>query len=179
LRLTFSILLLILAQNTWALSTDRDEPATVEADEVEYDFRTGVRTYTGNVIVVQGTLRITGDKLVVEYNGDQLESATAWGRLASFQQRPDGKDQDVIGKGKRIVLDQIANTLTLYKEASLQQGADTAIRAKIVYDITNDKLSIKCAATVKKKTDGTTSTGEPKKPARAKVIITPQSTSLQ
>lgn len=170
---------LMLAQGTWALSTDRDEPATVEADEVEYDFRTGVRTYTGNVIVVQGTLRITGDKLVVEYNGDQLESATAWGQLASFKQRPDGKDQDVIGKGKKIVLDQIANTLSLYKQASLQQGPDTAIGEEIVYDITNDKLSIKGAATIKKKTDGTEAAGEPEKPGRAKVIITPRSTTLQ
>jgi lipopolysaccharide export system protein LptA len=169
----------MLAQGTWALSTDRDEPATVEADEVEYDFRTGVRTYTGNVIVVQGTLRITGDKLVVEYNGDQLESATAWGQLASFKQRPDGKDQDVIGKGKKIVLNQIANTLTLHKQASLQQGPDTAIGEKIVYDITNDKLSIKGAATIKKKTDGTAGAGEPEKPGRAKVIITPRSTTLQ
>jgi len=169
----------MLAQGAWALSTDRNEPATVEADEVEYDFRTGERTYKGNVIVVQGTLRITGDKLVVKYNGDKLESATTWGRLASFKQRPDGKDQDVIGKGKKIVLDQIANTLSLYKEASLKQGPDTANGEVIIYDITNDKLSIKGAATIKNKADGTKTTGEPEKPRRAKVVITPQSATLQ
>ena len=89
-------------QTTFALDSDKDQPASVEADEVEYDFRTGVRTYKGNVIVEQGSLRITGDKLVVVYKDDKLESATAWGNLASFKQRPEGKDQDVVGKGKKF-----------------------------------------------------------------------------
>ena len=163
-----------------ALESDRNQPATVEADEVEYDFRTGVRTYKGNVIVVQGTLKITGDKLEVIYKDQELQSATAWGRPASFKQRPDGKDQDVIGKGERIVLDQISNTLTLYDDASLQQGPDVANGDEIVYDITNDKLSIKGSATTQAQPEetGSTDSDEPdKKPTRAKVIITPQSSS--
>lgn len=179
MNLILLLILLISTQISWALSTDRNEPATVEADEVEYDFRTGVRTYKGNVVVVQGTLRITGDKLVVEYKNEKLESATAWGQPASFKQRPDDKDQDVIGKGKIIVLDQIANTLTLRKQASLQQGPDIASGEVIVYDITNDKLSIKGSATTKKQTGGADSSAEPEKPRRAKVIITPQSISPQ
>ncbi len=179
-----AILLLAFAQYIWALSSDQEQPATVEADEVEYDFRTGMRTYKGNVIVVQGTLRITGDKLEVKYKDQELESATAWGRPASFKQLPDGKDQDVVGKAKKIVLDQIANTLTLYDEASLEQGPDVANGDEIVYNIGDDKLSIKGAATTKAQTGevtagdsaGDTQAAEkPKKPTRARVVITPQS----
>ena len=161
-----------------ALESDRDQPATVEADEVEYDFRTGVRTYKGNVVVIQGTLEITGDKLEVIYKDQELQSATAWGRPASFKQRPDGKDQDVIGKGERIVLDQIANTLTLFDGASLQQGPDVANGDEIVYDINRDKLSIKGSASTQAQpedTAGTDSTEPKQKPTRAKVVITPQS----
>jgi lipopolysaccharide export system protein LptA len=167
---------------TIALESDRNQPATVEADEVEYDFRTGVRTYKGNVIVTQGTLRITGDKLEVVYKGQDLESATAWGRPASFRQRPDGKDQDVIGKGKRIVLDQLANTLTLYDQASIQQGPDVANGDEIVYDITDDKLSVRGAATTQKRSSGEkaeASSAEPEKPTRARVVITPQTANPQ
>lgn len=178
-----TILLLAISAGIWpinvqALESDREQPATVEADEVEYDFRTGVRTYKGNVIVIQGTLKITADKLEVVYDGQDLQSATAWGRPASFKQRPDGKDQDVIGKGEKIILDQIANTLTLYDEASLQQGPDVANGDEIVYNITDDKLSIKGAATTQaqsEQTGETASTEKPKKPTRAKVVITPQS----
>lgn len=182
MRATLVILLLSACTNIWALESDRKQPATVEADEVEYDFRTGVRTYQGNVVVTQGTLRITGDKLEVIYNGQELESATAWGRPASFKQRPDGKDQDVIGKGNRIVLDQIANTLTLRDQASLQQGPDVVNGEEIVYNITNEKLSIKGAATTQKQTGdsgGGATTEAPQKPTRAKVVITPQSANPQ
>ncbi len=152
-----------------ALSTDREQPATIEADEVEFDFRTGVRTYTGNVIVEQGTLRITGDKLIVKYKEEAMESATAWGNPAVFRQRPDGKDADVIGEGKKILLDQNGNTLTLITNARLTQGPDTARGDVIVYDMSTDKLRIKGAATSEKKQDG--------KPGRSRVIITPRKQS--
>lgn len=174
--------MLAISTSLWALNSDRNEPATVEADEVEYDFRTGVRTYKGNVVVVQGTLKITGDKLEVIYKDQELQSATAWGRPASFKQRPDGKDQDVVGKAKRIVLDQIVNTLTLYDQASLQQGPDVANGDEITYDIGADKLSIKGAAQTQAQsgeTGETESSEKPKKPTRAKVVITPQSANPQ
>ena len=51
-RLITLLLLTLSTSLVWALEGDRDQPATVEADEVEYDFRTGKRTYKGNVIVV-------------------------------------------------------------------------------------------------------------------------------
>lgn len=167
---------LLLNGNVLALKSDREQPATVEADEVEYDFRNGTRTYKGNVLVIQGTMRITGDKLIVEYNGDELEKAIVWGRPASFKQRPDGKDHDVIGKGRTMVLDQTINRLTLTTEASLQQGPDLAEGEEIIYDIDTEKLSIKSAST---QTGSQTEAGEgedageEKKPSRVKVVITP------
>lgn len=178
-KLVFATLV-ALVQTAFALDSDRNQPASVEADEVEYDFRTGVRTYKGNVIVEQGSLRITGDKLVVKYKDDKLESATAWGNLASFKQRPEGKSQDVVGKGKKILLDQVRNTLTLVDSASLQQGTDVAKGEMIVYDINKDKLSIKGTASTKTKKQAAEKTDQTAKPGRAKVIITPgQSTTVE
>ena len=177
--------MVLVSRAAVGLESDRDQPATVEADEVEYDFRTGERTYKGNVIVTQGSLKITGDKLVVLYKDEKLEKATAWGNPASFKQRPEGKTQDVIGKGKTIILDQVVNTLTLIQTASLQQGSDLATGDEIVYDITTEKLVIKSAPKAKVTaqtgeadaaagTDGADAAqAKPQKPARAKVTITP------
>ena len=173
-------LLILHVQPALGLDTDREQPATVEADEVEYDFRTGERIYKGNVIVVQGSMRITGDKLVVIYKNDALQSATALGNLASFKQRPEGKTVDVVGKAKKIHLDQIKNVLTLVSSASLQQGPDVAKGEMIVYDINNEKLSIKGSASTGTKTAGDESSGQKTKPGRAKVVITPgQSTTIE
>lgn len=166
----------------FGLDTDKDQPATVEADEVEYDFRTGERTYKGNVIVEQGSMRITGDKLVVIYKDDELQSATAMGNLASFKQRPEGKPHDVVGKAKQIHLDQAKNVVTLIDSASLQQGPDLAKGEMIVYDINNEKLSIKGLASTgtKSQTEGASSSEQKTESGRAKVIITPgQSTTIE
>ena len=174
------IVLMLHVQAALGLDSDRKQPATVEADEVEYDFRTGERVYKGNVIVEQGSMRITGDKLIVIYQNDELQSATALGNLASFKQRPEGKDNDVIGKAKKIHLDQIKNVLTLVNSASLQQGPDVAKGEMIVYDINNERLSIKGSASTGTKTAGDGASGQETKPGRAKVVITPgQSTTIE
>lgn len=126
-----------------ALSSDRDQPAQIEADDTEIDFRTGVRTLTNNVLVVQGTLRVKADKLVATYNkqGD-LVKAVADGSLARFKQRPDDQPDDVEGWAKRILVDYPTNTITLVGKAALKQGASTATGNKIVYNMATDKLRI-------------------------------------
>ncbi len=171
-------LLILLASVLWtigamALSSDRDQPAVIEADDVEFDFRTGVRTYRGNVSVVQGTLLIKSDKLIVNYKDGKMQNATAWGNPARFRQRPDGKKDDVIGKGKKILLNEVKNTLTLYTKASLKQGSDTAHGEIIIYDMAKDKLRVKGAASTKraKKPDQGT---DQKPTGRSRIVIQPK-----
>lgn len=143
--LTSLILLASITFNTqaFALTSDRDQPAQIEADDTVIDFKTGVRTLTNNVLVVQGTLRLKADKLVTKYdaNGD-LVKATADGSLARFKQRPDGQPEDVEGWAKKILVDYPTNTITLIGKAALKQGATTATGNKIIYNMATDKLRI-------------------------------------
>jgi len=143
-----SIAWLSLAPAAYSLSTDRDQPANIEADDIEFDFRKGTRTYTNNVLVVQGTLRLKADKLQAIYEDSELSTATAWGSLARFKQRPDGKQHDVEGWAKKIIVNQKKNTLTLIGKAALKQGADTARGETIVYNMESDTLSVKGGANV-------------------------------
>lgn len=133
---------------TWALSTDRDQPAEIEADDIEFDFKKGTRIYTNNVFVVQGTLRLKADKVVAIYKDKDLDTATAWGSLARFKQRPDGKEHDVEGWAKKIIVNQKENTLTLIGKAALKQGPDTARGETIVYNMATDTLSLSGGAKV-------------------------------
>jgi len=140
----FLALALAISPQALALKSDRDQPAQIEADETEIDFKTGVRTLTRNVLVVQGTLRIKADKLVATYDKKgQLVKAVANGSLARFKQRPDDQPDDVEGWGKKIVVDYPTNTLTLIGKAALKQGATTATGSEIVYNMATDKLKIK------------------------------------
>jgi len=168
-------LILFAAPAAHALESDSSQPATIEADEVEFDFREGTRTYTGDVVVVQGTLRITGDKLVMELNdqSQEIDKATTWGEPATFKQRPEGKDQDVYGEGRTIVLDQIDNTLTLTEDAVMIQAGNTARGREIVYNMGTDKMTVK--GFQQQQVGGDAGSGE--ETGRARVIITPQEQS--
>lgn len=161
-----------------ALTSDRDKPATIDADEVEFDFRTGTRTYKGNVVVVQGTLKITGDKIVVHYDSDgqEIQDATSWGTPATFKQRPDGKDADVYGEGNTIVLNEVKNTLTLIENALMKQAGNTAQGKRIIYHMDTDKMTVESEGR-KQKSSGEKATTEQttkKKNGRAHVTILPE-----
>lgn len=150
MKLTRQLIIIFIAASfagqAMALKSDREQPANIEAEDIEFDFKKGTRTYLSNVIAVQGTLRLKADKLIAEYNGSELKKATMWGSLARFATRPDGKENDVVGSAKQIVVDHTANTLTLIGKAELTQGADTARGATIVYNMANDTLNVKGGA---------------------------------
>lgn len=136
----------LLSPMAHALKSDRDQPAVIDADAVDIDFKTGLRVYYGNVKLRQGTLRLDADKLEVRFKDDALESAVAVGEPAEFRQRPDGKEHDVVGTALFIHLDEINNIMTLTREAVLTQGQDSVAGRTIVYNMGTDKMQVRSGA---------------------------------
>ena len=136
-------LLFLFAQNAAALESDRNQSVVVEADEVEMDFSRGIRIYRGNVSVRQGTIRIIADQIELIYKGEQLDHGIAIGNPAVFRQRPDRKDHDVIGTGRRIELDEIQNIVTFIGDARLRQDRDAIEGERIVYDMARDRMIVR------------------------------------
>lgn len=126
----------------FALKNDKNQPAVIDADSTEFDFRTGTRTWIGNVRVRQGTMRITADKLVANYKNNVLQNAMAYGNPAVFTQRPQDQPDDVIGKGLRLELDEVNNLVTFFEKASVKQGANTVNGKKIVYNMATEKMKV-------------------------------------
>ncbi len=151
IRLTVASITLIsvmLSPAAMALKSDRDQPADIQADDIEFDFKKGTRTYLNNVLAVQGTMQLKADKLIAIYANNDLQKATMWGSLARFKQRPDGKEYDVQGWAKKMIVDQQANTITLIGQAALQQGPDTARGETIVYNMATDTLQVQGGAKI-------------------------------
>ena len=126
-----------------ALKSDSEQPALVDAEEVDMDFKTGKRIYRGNVLVRQGTLRIEADQITTTHKDGVLQIAVAIGRPAIFRQRPDGKDHDVVGKGLRIELDHPNDIITLHKNARVEQNQDSIAGETIVYNMSTDQLKVR------------------------------------
>ena len=90
-------LLLMLALPAHALSTDKDQPIEVEADTAELDEVKNVSIYRGNVIVIQGSIRMTGDVMTVyQTDNDDLDHMIMEGNPATYKQLPDDSKQQLV-----------------------------------------------------------------------------------
>jgi len=129
-----------------ALTTDANKPVDISSDEVDLNFKTGQRTFIGNVRLIQGSLKLRADHLEASYKNGELIEAIAKGNPAAFKQRADGKTSDDEGEGKTIILLQKENTLELKKKAVLIQEGNTARGDYIFYNRSSGKLKVRGGA---------------------------------
>lgn len=141
LLIQLSAALLWGPQQGWALSSDRQQPMHIEADQAELDEQKGVSIYTGNVQVTQGTLVLTGDTMTV-YNVDEdIERVIMLGQPATYRQRPDGKDEDMHAKSLRMEYFATPERIILLREAVAWQGKNVFRSDRIVYDVALDRVN--------------------------------------
>ena len=81
------MMLLALPIYSHALPSDANQPIKLLADKATYSERTGVTSYTGTVVITQGTFKMTADDITVNLSqGRSINSAVATGRPATMQQ---------------------------------------------------------------------------------------------
>jgi len=180
--LCFGLAGLFFSSHAIALDSDKNAPVTIDADTTSIDFRTGKRVLTGNVEISQGTLNIRADKIVLIYKGDDIDTATAFGRPVKFKQLPEGQKEMVYGEGKTLILEQAKNLVTLKKNAKLTQGTNKVTGKIIYYNMKTSKMTIKGQSSGRKKKASATKQSSPSKTAgkktesgRTRIVIQPGS----
>ena len=85
---------------------DREQPIDLESDRAEIDNVRGISTYRGNVVMTQGSLVITGDRMVVhtrESDGRRvLDRVEVDGTPATYEQLPEGETDKVHAEAPRM-----------------------------------------------------------------------------
>ena len=71
LNLVLASSLLAASIPAFAVTGDTDQPIHIESDQQSLDMQGNVVTFTGNVIVTQGTIKINADKVVVTRPGGE------------------------------------------------------------------------------------------------------------
>jgi lipopolysaccharide export system protein LptA len=137
------LVLTALALPALAYKTDRSQPATLDADEFDLDFQTGIRTYRGNVVYQQGSIRLYADELIAYIKDDKLERAVARGNPAKFSQRPDDSETDIVGFALRIELNDVEQIVILQDRAKVTQDANTITGKRIVYNMATEKVKVR------------------------------------
>lgn len=120
-----------------ALKSDVDQPVNLEADSADIDDANKKRVFTGNVVMTQGSIRLTCDQLTQLQEAGEQESSRyhAKGGPARFKQEVEGKPgQFVEGHADRIDYDARSEFLVLNGNAFITQEGDTFKSDRITYD---------------------------------------------
>jgi len=81
-----------------ALESDADQPITIDSNTATYDDKAQVSVYTGDVISIQGSIRVNSDKLTVYFVNGEADKLVFTGNKAKFKQTPEKGKEDITGE---------------------------------------------------------------------------------
>ena len=147
----------------YALPSDRNQPLSLLADRATYNDKTGITTYTGNVVIEQGTMKINAASIVASLNSNkQVSTITATGSPAKFQQQLETNRGIARGEAQKIVYNAETGILNLSGNAYLYQDGASIRGNTLKYSM--NKGDIEASGT-------SNTTGSPT--GRVQIIIPP------
>jgi lipopolysaccharide export system protein LptA len=111
----------------FALGGDRG-PVRIDADAMEFDYKTRVLTYRGSVMVTQADMKLRSDTLRVTLDlehPDKPREVVAEGNVQIDQ-------RERRATGGKAVFDNAARTVTLSDQARLQDGPNAVAGERVV-----------------------------------------------
>lgn len=171
--LAAAVILGFASSGALALSTDREQPLVIEAGAAEADNRARVTVYRGDVVITQGTLRITGDTVWIHFDdSNTITKAISVGKPAKFRQRPDDKEQDMTADADRMEYHADQDLILLLGNARYGEGDDKITAQRIVYDSRRGR--VKAGANPGGNQASGSASGDTDKSDRVRITITPK-----
>lgn len=103
-----------------AEKADREKEVQILADRLTADDAKREAVYDGNVVVTQGTLRVTASRIVVREDAEGYRTYVATGTPVTFRQKRDKVDEWVDGEAQRAEFDDRSEILKLIQAARLK-----------------------------------------------------------
>ncbi len=121
---TVALFIMLLPTQLWALASDGDQPIEVEADSLEVREAENISIYEGSVNLVQGSLQISCDRMVIHFNdANELQLIEMIGDPARFRQLDDDQ-QEMLGQAKQIDYTEAQSLLELRGTARFTHAGD-------------------------------------------------------
>lgn len=127
---------LLLPGSVTALNTA--EAIQIKADHAELDEKAGLTTYSGDVELDQGDLRIRADKVVIKTRNNAVTEVIATGKPASYRDTENGKP--LFAQGSTIHYQLAKDFIQLIENASLEQDGSVIRSERIDYDLKTRKV---------------------------------------
>ncbi|MBT5701377.1 MAG: lipopolysaccharide transport periplasmic protein LptA [Gammaproteobacteria bacterium] len=141
-------LLTLLPVFSFALETDRDQPIRIQADAAVVDETDGSSVYRGNVVITQGTLKVTADEVEVFTADSEVIQIIALTDndsegLAHYQQQSNENMDMVVADARKITYLVQEERLHLAGDARLQQAQDVFTGQLLYYDLGRGIVNLK------------------------------------
>jgi len=130
--------LVLAAPTAAALPEDRNQPIHLEASRGQLDQKTGVSVYEGNVVITQGSMRLTADTVTIYIKDNNFQRMEATGAPANLRYRPAVDKPEIQGASQRVEYDVAGAKVIMSGGARLVQGQDTFAGDRIEYDLKGD-----------------------------------------
>jgi lipopolysaccharide export system protein LptA len=161
----FAGLLAVLALAAFpaaAEKADREKEIVVNANRLSADDANKTSTFEGNVVVTQGTMRMTAERVTVREDAQRHKYYVANGNPVTFRQKLDNSDEWVEGFAQRAEFDDRNDILRLYDHARVKRDQNEITGNFISYDMRKELAEVTGAP------PGAPSTG-----SRVKAVILP------
>ena len=139
LRFTVLAALALAALPALADRADREKDINIGADLLTGDDNTRVTVFEGNVVITQGTMRITANKVTVKEDPERNKFYVANGAPVTFRQKREKADDYIEGFAQRAEFDDKSAKLKLFDKARLKSAQGEISGDLITYD-TNREL---------------------------------------
>jgi lipopolysaccharide export system protein LptA len=121
---------------------DREKEIVINADRSLADDNNRILTFEGNVVVTQGTMRITAARLTMKEDAERNKSYVATGSPVTFRQKRDKVDEFVDGEARRAEFDEKTDMLRLYERGRVKSGANEITGDFISYDMRREVAEV-------------------------------------
>lgn len=125
---------------SFALEGDASQPISIESNSGFYDDKKGISIYKGEVVVIQGGMRLDANKLVVYLENREIQKMVATGTPVKFKQTPEEGKEDVHGNSLIAEYYPETKVLIMLEEAVVWQGGNSTASERIEYDRISEVL---------------------------------------
>ncbi|MEN8170257.1 MAG: lipopolysaccharide transport periplasmic protein LptA [Pseudomonadota bacterium] len=132
------LLLLPLTLSAGPAATDtanKSTPVSIEADRMELDQAHGTSTYQGNVILIQGGLRLKAERITLYTVEKQLNRVVSEGKPTTMEQPKDDNRAPLHAEAEWIEYLPLQQTVQLKGKAQLRQNGNEFSGEHIRYDL--------------------------------------------
>jgi len=121
---------------------DRDKEIVVNADKLTADDANHTSVFEGNVVITQGTMRMTANRVTVREDPLRHKFYVAYGAPVTFRQKRDNVDEYVEGYAQRAEFDDLNDIVKLYENARVKSNQNEITGNFISYDVNRELAQV-------------------------------------